>query len=96
MIFHRLFLLVLAVTVYGTQVRAEDAYPRALTLEQATQLAIRSNLDLIAAKYNISSAEADELTAGLWNNPSILVDTIFQPFASNWNQTTTGDRANTM
>lgn len=67
-----------------------DELPRALTLEQASQLAVRANLDLIAAKYNISSAEADELTAGLWNNPSLLVDTVFQPFASNWNQTSTG------
>ena len=69
---------------------AEDAFPRALTIEQASELAVRANLDLLAAKYSISSAEADELTAGLWNNPSVLVDTVFQPFASNWNQTSTG------
>ena len=25
-----------------------------------------------------------------FNNPSVLVDTVFQPFASNWNQTSTG------
>ena len=68
----------------------EDTFPRAITIEQATELAIRVNRDLMAAKYNISSAEADELTAGLWDNPSMLVDTIFQPFAPDWNQTSTG------
>lgn len=61
-----------------------------ITFEEATELALHANLDLLAAKYNITSAEADELTAGLWNNPSILVDTIFQPFTAGWNQTTVG------
>lgn len=61
-----------------------------LTLEQATQLAISANLDLLAARYSISSAEADELTAGLWNNPSVLLDTVGQPFGGNWNQTAAG------
>jgi cobalt-zinc-cadmium efflux system outer membrane protein len=55
-----------------------------------TEIAVQENLDLLAAKYNISAAEADEITAGLWNNPSILFDTVFQPFGSNWNQTNTG------
>jgi cobalt-zinc-cadmium efflux system outer membrane protein len=61
-----------------------------LTFNQAVEEGLRSNLDLVAAKYNIPLAEADEATAGLWNNPSILLDTVFQPFGSNWNQTTVG------
>jgi cobalt-zinc-cadmium efflux system outer membrane protein len=68
----------------------DDGFPNAVTFEQATDLAIKANLDLVAAKYNISSAEADELTAGLWNNPAILIDTVFQPFGGNWNQTSSG------
>jgi cobalt-zinc-cadmium efflux system outer membrane protein len=68
----------------------EDNYPRAISFEQATEIAIKSNLELVAAKYNISSAEADELTAGLWANPSLTADTVFQPFSGNWNQTNTG------
>ena len=64
--------------------------PRALTLEQATEIGTEENLDLLAARYNISAARADELTAGLHPNPSVLVDTVFQPFGSDWNQTTTG------
>lgn len=67
-----------------------DSLPRELTLEQATDLAVRANLDLIAAKYSIPMAEADELTAGLWNNPSVLFDAVFMPFGTAWNQTSTG------
>jgi cobalt-zinc-cadmium efflux system outer membrane protein len=67
-----------------------DHFPAGLTYEQTTELGMNANLDLIAAKYNIDLAKADELTAGLWNNPSILFDTVFEPFGENWNQTTTG------
>lgn len=61
-----------------------------LSLQSAVNEGLRANLDLMAAKYNISLAEADQLTAGLWNNPSLLVDTVFQPFGGNWNQTSAG------
>ena len=67
-----------------------DHFPKELTLEQTTELGMKANLDLVAAKYNIDLSKADELTAGLWSNPSILFDTVFQPFGGNWNQTTTG------
>jgi len=61
-----------------------------LTLDQAVDESVRHNLDLLAAQYNVPMARADELTAGLWENPSLLADTIFEPFASNWNQTSAG------
>ncbi len=61
-----------------------------LTIEQAVAEGLKSNLDILAAKFGIPLAEADEITAGLWNNPSVLFDTVFQPFGGNWNQTTAG------
>ncbi len=60
---------------------------RGLTYQQAVQEGMAHNLDLLAAQYNVPLAEADELTAGLWNNPSLLIDTIFHPFGKNYNQT---------
>jgi cobalt-zinc-cadmium efflux system outer membrane protein len=61
-----------------------------ITIEEAVAQGLKQNLDLMAAKYGVSLAEADELTAGLWNNPALLVDTVFQPFGSNWNQSNAG------
>ena len=61
-----------------------------LTMQQAVEEGLKANLDLMAAKYDVSSARADELTAGLWYNPSLVVDAVSQPFGSNWNQTTAG------
>lgn len=66
------------------------AGPVELSLDQAVQEGIRHNLDLMAAKYGIPMAEANELTAGLPGNPSLILDTIFEPFAPNWNQTSAG------
>lgn len=66
------------------------ATPVALTYEQAVEEGLKANLDLIAAKYNVPMAEADELTAGLWANPSLTLDTASQPFKKNWDQTTVG------
>jgi cobalt-zinc-cadmium efflux system outer membrane protein len=71
-------------------VSLQEKSGEALTLPQAVEEGLKSNRDLLAAKYGIPLAEADELTAGLWNNPSILFDTVFQPFGHNWNQTSAG------
>jgi outer membrane protein TolC len=69
---------------------SDDLGPVQLSLNQAVEEGVRHNLDLMAAQYNIPIAEANELTAGLPGNPSFLIDTIFEPFASNWNQTSAG------
>jgi cobalt-zinc-cadmium efflux system outer membrane protein len=61
-----------------------------LTIAQAVEDGVKGNLDLIAAKYDVSSARADELTAGLWYNPALTVDAVSQPFGTNWNQSTSG------
>jgi cobalt-zinc-cadmium efflux system outer membrane protein len=62
----------------------------ALSLDQAVDESVHHNLDLLAAQYSVPLARADELTAGLWENPALLADTAFEPFASNWNQTNAG------
>ncbi len=63
---------------------------KGITIDEAVEEGIRSNLELLAAKYDVSIARADELTAGLWYNPSITIDGLAQTFGSNWNQTTAG------
>jgi len=84
----------LALALLPASARAETAAstaaPPGLTYEQAVEEGMRDNLDLLAARYNVPLAEADALTAGLWNNPSLLVDTVFAPFGKNWNQTNAG------
>ncbi|HTA77850.1 MAG TPA: TolC family protein, partial [bacterium] len=69
---------------------ANDLGPVELTLDQAVREGLRHNLDLMASQYNIPIAEAAEITASLPGNPSLILDTIFEPFASNWNQTSAG------
>lgn len=82
--------LILMISFMGTGSLYASAAPLALTYDQAVEEGLKSNLDLIAAKYNIPMAEADELTAGLWSNPSLQLDTSGQPFKKNWDQTTAG------
>lgn len=64
--------------------------PVSLSMDDAVNEGLHHNLDLIAAKYNIPIAEANEITASSPGNPSFLLDTVFEPFASNWNQTNAG------
>jgi cobalt-zinc-cadmium efflux system outer membrane protein len=47
--------------------------PTAVTLDQAVQEALASNLDLAAARYDISVAEARQITAKLRPNPVMTV-----------------------
>lgn len=48
---------------------AQPAAPGPLTLEQAIQEALANNLDLAAQRYNVSVAEARQITASLRPNP---------------------------
>jgi cobalt-zinc-cadmium efflux system outer membrane protein len=74
----------------STEMEPPAASSVTLSYEQALGIGMQYNLDLLAAKYNIPLAQADELTSGLWNNPSLLVDTALQPFTRNWDQTNAG------
>lgn len=61
-----------------------------MTFGEAVEKGLSLNLDLLAARYNISIAEADELTAGLLYNPALSFNASLQPFNGNWNQTNSG------
>ena len=46
---------------------------RLLTLDQAVEIFMRQNLQLVAARYDIETAEAEKLTARLRPNPQFTV-----------------------
>src|SRR4051794_13244629 len=46
---------------------------RAITIADAMAIFLRQNLDLVAARYDIDSAEAEKLTARLRPNPEVDV-----------------------
>jgi len=80
-----------AIGSLGLSVAAAELEIQTLTLNQAVAQGLKGNLDLLAAHLSISQSEADALTAGYFNNPSVLIDTVFQPFSSNnWDQTNAG------
>lgn len=54
---------------------AEELNPQRVTLEQALDLLQSQNPDALAARLQIAQAEAERLTAGLYANPTLSVDT---------------------
>lgn len=71
-----------------------SAHAFVLSEQQATKIYLEKNLQLIASRYEIDLSKAEELTAGLYANPSVLIDTQLNPFSkSNWDQTNTGGPA---
>ena len=71
------------------QIRAQNRGV-SLSIEEAVQQGLKANLDLLAAQFNIPLAQAEALSAGLYNNPSVTLDALAQPFGSNWDQTNSG------
>jgi cobalt-zinc-cadmium efflux system outer membrane protein len=57
---------------------------------EALSLLLKNNLEVMASKYNIEFSKAQELTAGLWANPTVLLDSQLNPFGGNWNQKNAG------
>jgi hypothetical protein len=51
-----------------------------ITLDQAIQMAIEHNHNLLAARTTIQQNEAEEITANLRPNPVLLGDVQFLPF----------------
>lgn len=60
------------------QRRAEESQPQVLrlSLDEAVALFLRQNLDLIMAKYGTNSSKAREITARLFPNPELSVNTL--------------------
>jgi len=63
--------LTLANNVRGQTQTATDK--RAITVSEAVSIFLRQNFELIAARYDVDSAEAEKLTARLRPNPDISV-----------------------
>src|SRR5215510_2022856 len=67
-------LTLLAVAVSG--VRAQDkpvTSKRSITLDEAVEIFMRQNLQLVAARYDVETADAEKLTARLRPNPQLTV-----------------------
>ncbi len=58
----------------GVPAPSELSPPNPLTLEQAIQEALANNLELAAEKYNVTVAEAREITARLRPNPLLTIN----------------------
>jgi len=78
----RMFLSVLtllAVIVSGVQAQQSPqtqtpaTVKRSITLDEAIEIFMRQNLELVAARYDIETAEAEKLTARLRPNPQLTV-----------------------
>lgn len=61
-----------------------------LTENLAIKLYLDKNFEALASKYEIDLSEAQELTEGLWANPSLLADSQLNPFGKGWNQKNAG------
>jgi cobalt-zinc-cadmium efflux system outer membrane protein len=64
--------LLIAISVLNLSAQT-PAEPVTVTLDQAIQEAMAKNLDIAAQKWNVSVAEAREITAGLRPNPVLTV-----------------------
>ncbi|HJY28608.1 MAG TPA: TolC family protein [Pyrinomonadaceae bacterium] len=64
----------IAVAVSGIQAQEKPAVSkRPITLAEALEIFMRQNLELVAARYDIETADAEKLTARLRPNPQITV-----------------------
>lgn len=63
------FILLLAVCAPALA----QAPPAPLTMQQAVQMALQKNPSLISAQQNVSATQAEEITAGLRQNPSFTL-----------------------
>src|ERR1043165_7536052 len=64
----------IALAVSGVQAQVPPATPkRSITLAEAIEIFMRQNLELVAARYDIETADAEKLTARLRPNPQLSV-----------------------
>jgi outer membrane protein, heavy metal efflux system len=63
--------------------------PTSITLDEAIQMALQHNHNLLATRTTIQQSEAEETTANLRPNPTLFADWEYLPFfsPSNWNST---------
>src|ERR1043165_5816096 len=64
----------IALAVSGVQAQVPPATAkRSITLDEAIEIFLRQNLQLVAARYDIETADAEKLTARLRPNPQLTV-----------------------
>src|ERR1044071_8555882 len=56
-----------------SQTQAPATAKRSVTLDDAVEIFLRQNLQLVAARYDIETADAEKLTARLRPNPQLTV-----------------------
>ena len=61
---------------------AQRTGPTSITLDEAIQMALQHNHNLLAARTTIQQSEADEKTANLRPNPSLFADWEYLPLGS--------------
>jgi cobalt-zinc-cadmium efflux system outer membrane protein len=61
----------------AAQIRSSPASPAAITFDEAAREAIDHNLTLIAERYNVSIAQARQVTAALRPNPVLTLNGMF-------------------
>src|SRR6478609_112068 len=69
-------LLLLAISAAHVQAQQQTTAPgarRAINLSDAVQIFMQQNLQLLAARYDIDTAEAEKLTARLRPNPQLSI-----------------------
>ncbi len=73
------------VPLFGTLELAagdDEGPPDGLTFDQALDLLLRNNLDLLARRFEIPAAQADVLTASLRANPIFYADSQLVPYGN--------------
>jgi cobalt-zinc-cadmium efflux system outer membrane protein len=71
-----------ALTSISVPVRCQSNGPKQITLDEAIQLALQHNHNMLAARTTIQQSEADEKTANLRPNPSLFADWEYLPLGS--------------
>jgi outer membrane protein, heavy metal efflux system len=70
----------LGIFLLGGFAAAQTQGPVRISLDEAVQMALQHNHNLLAARTTIQQSEAEEVTANLRPNPTLLGDSLFLPF----------------
>jgi len=74
---NKLIILIFTFFYFSCNLGAQQKIPTdsvSLSIKDAENLFLKNNFELLAAKYQISEAEAGVLQAKLWDNPNLSID----------------------
>lgn len=69
---------------------AEEVAPVSLSMEEAVEEGSRRNLTILAGRYNIDMARADQLQASFRRNPYFSAQASLNPFGGSWTADSSG------